>query len=393
LSLPIFAGTLFISAFVLFLVQPIVGKMILPKLGGTPQVWNTCMVFFQTALLAGYAYTHTVSTRLQLKPQLITHTCLLLLALVVMFGTTMGPPAAAGYDVPTHPLSMETWSQKVLGANPIPDALTLLAKLVGLPFLVIATSAPLLQKWFVHTGHPAARDPYFLYGASNLGSMMALLLYPIAVEPWLRLGEQAWLFSIGYCVLVVAVLICIGVVFKLAPASALKSTVNEPVPGPMAADPAGAPVVLPAESSTATTATSPPPAPAPEAPKTSGIKKGAPKQFGRHGPKTAGAAAVPDIQHRDTAEVTPWRRLRWIALAAVPSSFMLGITSHITTDLSPVPLFWLVPLTLYLLSFILVYMRWPIVWAGEPHKIVLFVQPLILAFMIFVEIKGWASEP
>jgi len=498
LSLPLFAGTLFVSAFVLFLVQPIVGKMILPKLGGTPQVWNTCMVFFQTALLAGYAYTHTVSTRLRLKQQLIVHALLLFTALFVLFGTTMGPAAEASVDplieeqtslalsikmassgpleaelaslaqkqdalsrkvadaeekipgaqgslararehmkaavealtlaasaeskkesasdlavksselaekaveklkeaekerIKTHPMSMETWRPKVLGANPIPDALTLLAWLVGLPFLVIATSAPLLQKWFVHTGHPAAKDPYFLYGASNLGSMMALLLYPVAVEPWLKLGEQAWLFSLGYGVLLVLVLCCVGMVFTLAKSElSVKSPAEDPAPATEGA-PAGPPPDAAAAGAPAAAAPAPAPAPvpAPEAARTTSaaIKKGAPKPFSKHGPRPPGSVSV----QRDTGEVTPLRRLRWVCLAAVPSSFMLGVTSHITTDLSPVPLFWLVPLTLYLLSFILVYLRWPVVWTDQPHKYVVLVQPFILAFMIYVEIMGWISNP
>src|SRR5262249_22708394 len=155
-ALPLYAVTLFVSAFILFLIQPMIGKMILPKLGGTPQVWNTCMVFFQTVLLAGYAYTHTISTRLKLRTQLIVHGVLLLLPFAVLL------PA---------PFNIKDWIPD-LGVNPLRSTFIILFITVALPFFVVATTAPLLQKWFVSTGHPAAKDPYFLYGASNFGSML-----------------------------------------------------------------------------------------------------------------------------------------------------------------------------------------------------------------------------
>src|SRR5215207_3912310 len=175
LALPLYAFTLFVSAFILFLVQPIVGKIILPKLGGTPQVWNTCMVFFQMVLLAGYAYTHNVSTRLTLRQQLMAHGVLLLLPLIVLLPI----PFALGLVDPSY--SIWTFVPD-LGSNPIPSTLGILFTYVALPFLVVATSAPLLQKWFAHTGHPASKDPYFLYGASNFGSMLSLIVYPLLIE-------------------------------------------------------------------------------------------------------------------------------------------------------------------------------------------------------------------
>src|SRR5262249_32538854 len=177
LALIVFAVTLFVSAFLLFLVQPMIGKIILPNLGGTPQVWNTCMVFFQTALLAGYAYTHTVSTRLKLRPQMLIHGMVLLLPLLLLL--------TGSFHMRLH-----DWIPPA-GVNPILQTLIMLTAVVGLPFFVVSTSAPLLQKWFVHTGHHTAQDPYFLYGASNLGSMLSLLLYPFLVEPALTLSEQS----------------------------------------------------------------------------------------------------------------------------------------------------------------------------------------------------------
>src|SRR5215475_1960430 len=134
----LYAVTMFVGATLLFVVQPMVGKMILPLLGGTPAVWSTCMVFFQAALLGGYAYAHAISARLSVRL----------------------------------------------------DVLLLLSLSVGLPFLVVSATAPLLQKWFSHTGHAAASDPYFLYAASNLGSMLALLGYPTLIEPRLHLRGE-----------------------------------------------------------------------------------------------------------------------------------------------------------------------------------------------------------
>src|SRR5438093_3419461 len=183
LALVMFALTLFVSAFILFLVQPIIGKLILPRLGGTPQVWNTCMVFFQLTLLAGYAYTHTVSTRLPLRRQLILHAILLLLPIIILI-PPIGPFNVEGFVPPP-------------GSNPIPATLGILALVVGLPFFVVATSAPLLQKWFAYTGDKAAKDPYFLYAASNLGSLLALVLYPIFLEWLLPLDGQKVTWVVG----------------------------------------------------------------------------------------------------------------------------------------------------------------------------------------------------
>jgi hypothetical protein len=341
LALPLYAATLFVSAFILFLVQPMIGKLILPKLGGTPQVWNTCMVFFQMVLLAGYAYTHTVSTRLKLRHQLIIHGILLLLPLAILL---------------PKPFDVGDWRPD-LGVNPIPSALALLVTIVGLPFFVVSTSAPLLQKWFVHTGHPASKDPYFLYGASNLGSMLALLAYPALIEPFARLNTQTWIWTFGYVTLVVFVIASIGLVWGPSRRREGHLDTLPPAPNPGTAV---EPERLPEKADTGITA---------KAPAAMGVKPGAPR-------------LTPSIALPETDQVTMGRRLKWIALAAIPSSMMLGITTHITTDLSPVPLIWLIPLTLYLLSFILVFARWPVVWTEEPHKIMIYLQPVALGFML-----------
>ena len=163
--LPYYALSLFVSAVLLFLVQPMIGKMILPRLGGTPAVWNTCMVFFQGVLLVGYGYTHLLATTQSARRQVLIHAALLLSPFLVL------------------PFSLGDWTPPT-ESNPIFSLMWKLSIMVGLPFLMVSTTAPLLQKWFFHTGHPAAKDPYFLYGASNFGSMLGLALYPSVMEPW-----------------------------------------------------------------------------------------------------------------------------------------------------------------------------------------------------------------
>ena len=245
MALPLFAFTLFVSAFILFLVQPIIGKIILPKLGGTPQVWNTCMVFFQMVLLAGYAYTHNVSTRLSLRKQLIVHAALLFLPLLILLPI---PFALAALDPNYY---SQTFGMKDfgiwafvpdLGSNPIPSTLSILFKYVALPFLVVATSAPLLQKWFVHTGHPAAKDPYFLYGASNFGSMLSLIVYPTLIEPYVSLSHQGWIYTWGYVCLMVCVFVCGAMVWGSKEMARAKHELEpKHEPAPAAPAPTGSP--------------------------------------------------------------------------------------------------------------------------------------------------------
>jgi hypothetical protein len=381
---------LFVSAFILFLVQPLIGKMILPKLGGTPQVWNTCCVFFQMVLLAGYAYTHTISSRLKLRQQIALHTVMLLLPLAVLFlPDLLGLPSFF-----TLYISVDKggWSPGNLGGNPIPTTLGILFLVIGVPFLVVSTTAPLLQKWFAYTGHPAARDPYFLYGASNLGSLLALVAYPVVIEPALGLSWQTWVWAIGYFVLIGGVLACIGLV-RGVPAHSEHHPEHVPA---APAETAASAVATTSEPQTAATAvTASPPAPS----KPTGIKAGK-KKFagpGGRGPGGSGgsggpggpagehAATAPIAVKRSIDEIDAWRRLRWVGLAAVPSSLMLGITTHITTDLSPIPLFWVIPLALYLLTFILVFARWPIVWTDVAHPFVLYLQPVAIAVMLFLD--------
>jgi SAM-dependent methyltransferase len=308
-----FALTLFTSATLLFLVQPMIGKMILPLLGGTPAVWNTCMVFFQGVLLAGYAYTHFVSTRLSRRAQLLLQAALLVGPFFVL------------------PFSLGTWTPPA-DSNPIFSVLWILTIVVGVPFFVVSTTAPLLQKWFGFTGHPAAKDPYFLYGASNLGSMLALVLYPLLMEPTFALPEQTKVWTIGYGVFAALVLGCIAMLLLRERTPDLVEPTSEPLPMQpgVASETAIVPHVL---------------------------RK--PLQPSEPAPKLE----TPDLG------VSWLRRVRWIALAAIPSSLMLSLTTYMTTDIAAIPFFWVIPLAIYLFTFILVFARWPVAWTAPaaPH--------------------------
>ena len=203
-----FSLTLFVSATLLFLVQPMIGKMILPQLGGTPAVWNTCMVFFQGVLLVGYGYTHLLTMTQPTRRQVLVQGALLFSPFLLFM----------------LPFSLGNWKPETEG-NPIFGLLGQLCIMVGVPFFMVSTTAPLLQKWFFHTGHPAAKDPYFLYGASNLGSMLGLLLYPTVLEPWLQVtppaGDATWktqvhLWTVGYAIFVGLVIGCAVFVWQAA---------------------------------------------------------------------------------------------------------------------------------------------------------------------------------
>ncbi len=291
----LFSLTLFLSAALLFMVQPMIAKMILPLLGGSSSVWTTCMLFFQTLLLAGYAYAHAAPRWLGTRRHAIVHAILLLLPLLVI------------------PIRVSGWTPPAT-ANPLAWLLGLLFVTVGLPFFMLSTLAPLLQRWFAETTHEAGHDPYFLYAASNTGSLLALLAYPFVVEPNLKLGTQTWVWTGGYLVLVLLVAACAFVLWRRHRVGARGSAAAE----------------------------APPSTPSP-------------------GDRSAAGAAP-----------TVGRRLRWIAWSFVPSCLMLGLTTYITTDIAPFPLLWVVPLALYLLSFIIVFAR-PPAWT---HRVLIGVLAL-----------------
>src|SRR6185503_19413325 len=187
----VFGLTLFLSAGLLFSVQPMVAKMLLPLLGGTPAVWNTCMVFFQGLLLGGYAYAMFISRR-SVGKQIIFQLILLLLALVSL---PIGLSAFWLNSVPAN-------------SNPAFWLLACLAGTVGLPFCIVSSNGPLLQKWFSNTGLRSATDPYFLYSASNAGSFVALLSYPALLEPNFNLQLQSRIWAIGYLLLICLIAVC-----------------------------------------------------------------------------------------------------------------------------------------------------------------------------------------
>jgi hypothetical protein len=210
--LPLFGITIFLGAALLFLVQPIAAKLILPLLGGSPAVWNSCMLFFQAALLGGYCLAHILG---KLRPRL--QTALYALALAI--------PILASIAFHRLILATPTATLPPVSGSPIPWLLAALSVMVGLPFLFVSAAGPLLQRWFSATSHPSAKDPYFLYAASNAGSMLGLLGYPFLVEPWLTLTQQrrGWSIAFGLFAILVA---CCAVALQRRPAAVAASQVD-----------------------------------------------------------------------------------------------------------------------------------------------------------------------
>jgi spermidine synthase len=326
----VFTLTLFCSAALLFFVELMIGKMILPKFGGTPAVWNTCMVFFQSALLAGYAYAHACSDRLTPRRQTYVQLVLLALPLVLLL----------------LPIQIDdSWAPPGDG-SPAVWLLWLMVITVGLPFFIISTSAPLLSKWFASTGDPAARDPYFLYAASNVGSMVGLFGYPLVVEPAIGLAWQSRFWAVGYCVLFALIAWCATRVWRA------EALVPELATGGL-----GLKESADAEEE--------------EDEDSAGVAVKKKKRKRRKSRKedreaitrTPAEQVTPPADNLSTAapdlvagtRPTLRRYLDWILLAFVPSSLMLAVTTYLTTDIASMPLLWVLPLGLYLLSFILVF--------------------------------------
>lgn len=332
----LFAVTLFVGAALLFLVQPLVGKLLLPLVGGTPGVWNTCMVFFQAVLLAGYLYAHRSVTRLGVRRQAAFH-LLLLAAVLFAFKIAL---ATTGSPVPVVPSMLPD------DDDPSPLMFARLCAMVfvavGAPFFLLSTTSPVLQRWFATTGHPSARDPYFLYAASNAGSLVGLLAYPLLIERCLTTPDQQWVFAGGVFVYAALVIAC-----SLAMLQSAERRVRN------------------AESKTDAEAPDSPPF------------------------ASAPGGLEPLTAHRSPlTTLAPRRVARWVALAALPSSLLLGVTTHVSTDLAPVPLLWVVPLALYLVSFILVFARWP----DRVHRAVGRVTPMLILFAVLT-LLTYAAEP
>src|SRR6188474_1028207 len=193
----LFAAAMFVNALLLFLVQPMFAKLLLPRFGGSPAVWTTCMLFFQSALLAGYAYSHSVVKLRKSWQQAGVHLAVMALPLLTLPIAVSATMSAAG--------------------NPIASVLRLSTVAVGAPFFALATSAPLLQRWFAATHRRIAVDPYFLYAASNIGSFASLILYPTVIEPALALSTQTRAWSVGYAMAVALTLVCAVVMWRRTP--------------------------------------------------------------------------------------------------------------------------------------------------------------------------------
>ena len=269
----VFTASIFLSATLLFSVQPMFAKLVLPLLGGSSSVWNTAMVFFQLTLLGGYIYAHLISQYLKFLTQVIVH------GLILVFGCLFLPLSIAEGWTPPNSGTQAFW------------LIALFAVSVGAPFFAISANAPLLQRWFSRTDDKDADDPYFLYSASNAGSLLSLCLYPILFEPMLRLREQTSLWAIGYIILVFAIL-------------------------------------------------------------GSGF-------FAVNRKKIQLDKTSENVSSKSVIKLKAC--LIWIALAFIPSSLMLGVTSHITNNIASAPFLWILPLALYLLTFIVVFAKSPII--------------------------------
>jgi hypothetical protein len=291
-----YTAAIFVSALLLFSVQPLFARMVLPRLGGSPAVWSVAMVFFQSLLLAGYVYAHLLMRIKSRVIPIVVHLLLLLVALATLpltIAVRWGEPPTSGYAV---------WLLGLFVAS------------IGLPFFALAANNPLLQAWFVRSGHPDGADPYFLYASSNIGSFLALLSYPLVLEPIFSLRTQNLIWTGGYGLLIVLIAAC-GWLLWRAPVSSASG-------------------VFAAESD----------APAPS--------------FSL--------------------------RARWVFLAAVPSGLLIAVTAHISTDVAAAPLLWVLPLSLYLLTWVLVFQSRPLL----PHKWVLMAQPAAIAGVIVLLAVG-----
>ncbi len=280
----LFAGTLFTSASLMFVLQPLFGKILLPLLGGSPAVWNTCMVFYQSILFLGYLYAHTISTRFSQHRQIQIHAAVILVSFLAL------PLALPENTVPPTESDPTFW------------LLWTLFLAIGLPYFVVSTTAPLVQKWFANIGHHTSHDPYYLYAASNTGSLIALLSYPFLLEPTIGLANQKNYWSIGYLFLSLLIAGCAFVLWKTRQ-------------------------------------------------NTSIVEDKGPEE-----------------------KLSIYRKLHWLALAFVPSSLLLGLTNFISTDIASVPLLWIIPLTLYLLSFVIVFSK----WNDKIHPLMVKLQPVAM---------------
>jgi SAM-dependent methyltransferase len=284
----LYVSAIFLSSSLLFLVEPMAGKRLLPLLGGSSAVWITCLVFFQTALLLGYLCAHAIATRLSRRAQLVAYGFLLVLSLVQVF-VTLNP----------HPHASTV--------RPVFSVLWVLTMLIGLPFLALSATNPLLQSWYAHSrpDHGASAPPYRLFALSNVGSLLALLAYPVLVEPNFSLRAQTLAWSLGFLLFVV---VC-GVIIAG----------RRKVPDLRERETAPSPAVSGAVSTTS--------------------------QAGTAATLSLIADAVP----------SPGEKTLWLLMAACGSLLLSAVTSHLSQNIAAIPLLWILPLTIYLLTFVLAF--------------------------------------
>jgi hypothetical protein len=309
-SLILFSLTSFLGAILLFSVEPMIGKMALPLFGGTPAVWNTCLVYFQVILLCGYLWSGQIAVTRGVEHQQVSRAYLAALAVLLVLGY-LGLPIGLG--VP----------ERTTGNNPAMALLVILWGSTALPLIMVATTSPLVQRWFAVTGHSRAHDPYFLYAASNAGSLSALLSYPFVIEPNLSLAVQTHLWRLGFLILAISLMAC-GLVARRLGRSRQDPAIE---PGPWIGGPDG------------------------------GL------------PGAGGSSGPPHVR----------LRLRWLVLVFIPSSWLMGVTTYLTTDLAAMPLLWVIPLAIYLLSFIIAFAgssSWLVRLA--PRALPILVVPLVL---------------
>lgn len=293
---------MFLSATLLFMVEPMIGKMLMPMLGGTSAVWNTCLVFFQAVLLAGYLYAHAAIKFLGRRTQIAIH--LVIVSSPFLIAGLLPLHIPAGWVPPAE-------------SNPVGWVLLLLLVVVGLPFFALSATTSLMQRWFADSGRKDAEDPYFLYAASNAGSLLGLLAYPLVLEPLLRLHTQSRWWSVAYAVFVAMTALCAVLGWKWRT---------------------------------------------------------------REMDTEKRAAEKTQANATRAADAIAWKtRWRWIAQAFIPSSVMLGATSAITANVPAIPLLWVLPLAVYLISFVLVFAKKPPI----SHRFVIERLPFLILCGLF----------
>lgn len=307
--MPRFAITIFISAFLLFLIQPMIGRYILPWFGGAAGVWAVCLVFFQTVLLAGYAYAFALNRWLSSRGQMIVHLVVLGTALAML---PLLPPA-------------ETW-KPLTGDDPASTILLLLTVCIGIPYVALAATGPLLQAWFARTHE--GRSPYRLYALSNVGSLLALLSYPFVIEPLLTRKEQAMMFIAGFVLFAAFCGWC-------ALTQMRKST-----------------------------------------------KAQKHKENNADAPRTKNKDKIRTTEQTPVPSTGVFAPLMWFLLPACASIMLLSTTTRLTQDIAPIPFLWVLPLAVYLITFIIAFEKPILYWRPAFVGLLVIALGAVLALML-----------